>query len=179
MIRNLSVMIDNRKTPILRRGRLGALQPIAYCLTIAFAATAAFAEARRDYVFVSEGAFAAFQCSVFAAHARYKPEENRLFSFGLEQARLFIEAARAGRVSREEFARANFVWPLVLRVWNFQPQDTSTDFVAGQVYEAIWETTTEELGKRSRDTASYRDTRSYEDAARAEFSRHNCSLLAR
>jgi hypothetical protein len=146
---------------------------IACCLTISFTAMAAFAEERHDYVFDSEVAFAAFQCSVFAAHAKYDLEEKRLFAHGLEQARLFIQAARAGRVSAEDFARTNFVWPLALRAWNFQPQDTSTDFVAGQVYEMIWTNLTEELGRQSPDQ------KSYQEPARAEFSSHNCSLLAK
>jgi hypothetical protein len=146
---------------------------IAHFVTISLATTAALAEERRDYVFVSEAAFAALQCSVFAAHALYNAEEKRLFSYGLEQARLFIQAARAGGVSREEFAHTDFVWPLALRVWNFQPQDTSTDFVAGTVYEMIWISTTEQLGKQSRGAATY------QEPARAEFSDHNCSLLAR
>jgi hypothetical protein len=140
--------------------QLGVPPFIARCLAISLGPTAAFAEERHDYVFVSEAAFAAFQCSVFAAHARYDTEEKRLFSYGLEQARLFIQAARGGRVSREEFNRTNFVWPLALRIWNFQPQDTSTDFVAGTVYEMIWDTTTENLGNQSRGTT-------YQDPARA------------
>ena len=44
---------------------------IAHCLAISFAATAAFAEERRDYVSVSQAAFATLECSVLAAHARY------------------------------------------------------------------------------------------------------------
>ena len=92
--------------------------------------------------------FAVIQCSVFAAHARNGAEERRLFSCGLDQARLFIEAAREGLGTRDDFARANFVWPLALRVWNFEPQNTSTDFVAGQVYEMIWTATTGTLDSK-------------------------------
>jgi hypothetical protein len=140
---------------------------------MSFCATVTRAEERHGYVLLSDDAHAAFECSVFAAHARYNLEEKRLFSYGLKQARLFIEAARAGQVSLEDFNRANFVWPLVLRVWNFQPQDTSTDFVAGQVYEMIWGTTTEDLGKRHHDKATY------QEPAREDFSSHNCSLLGK
>jgi hypothetical protein len=110
---------------------------------------------------------------VLAAHARYNSEEQRLFSYGLKQAQLFIEAARAGRISSEDFNRANIVWPIVLRAWNWQRQDTSTDFVAGQVYEAIWESTTGDLGSRSHDKATY------QELARTEFSSSNCSLLGK
>jgi hypothetical protein len=160
----------NRKGDPVKDARISILMR-SISLTISLAATAAFAEEQRDYVFVSNSAFAALQCSVFAAHARYNSEERRLFSYGLEQARLFIQAARAGRVSREDFNRANFVWPLALRVWNFQPQETSTDFVAGTVYEMIWGSTTEQLGNQSRSAATY------QEPARAEFFSHNCSLI--
>jgi hypothetical protein len=140
---------------------------------MSLACSAATAAPQPDYVAISDAAFAVLQCSVFAAHARNNAEETRLFSYGVEQARLFIEAARDGRVSREEFSRTNFVWPLALRVWNFQPQNTSTDFVIGQVYEMIWTTATGDLGQQSRDKATY------QVPARAEFASHNCSMLAR
>ena len=153
--------------PVMARTQL-----IACCLTASFAASVALAEEQPNYVFVSDAAFAALECSVFAAHARYNSEEKRLFSYGLERALLFIQAARVGRVSREDFAHANFVWPLALRAWNFEPQDASSDFVAGRVYEMIWESATERLGNKSHDKPTY------QDAARVEFSNHNCSLLA-
>jgi hypothetical protein len=143
------------------------------CFSISVCATITRAEERHGYVLVSDDAYAALECSVFAAHARYNSEEKRLFSYGLKQAQLFIEAARAARVSLEDFNRANVVWPMVLRAWNFQRQDTSTDFVAGQVYQSIWEGTTEDLGKRSHDKAMY------QEPARQDFSSHNCSLLGK
>jgi hypothetical protein len=149
--------------PVMARAQL-----IANCLTISFAASVALAEEQHNYVSVSDAAFAALQCSVFAAHARYSSEEKRLFSYGLKQALLFIQAARSGLVSQEDFAHTNFVWPLALRVWNFEPQDASSDFVAGTVYEMIWESTTEQLGNQSQDKATY------QEPARAEFSNHNC-----
>jgi hypothetical protein len=137
------------------------------------ACTTAFGEERHDNVLLSDEAFAAFQCSVFAAHARYDAEEKRLFSIGLEKARLFIQAARKGGVSKEEFEHTKVIWLIALRIWNFQPLDTSTDFVAGTVYEYIWEDATGELGKRTTDKATY------QGPAREEFSSHNCSVLAR
>jgi len=143
-------------------------------LGISFCTTALCAEERhQDYVFISDDAYSKLQCSVLSAHARYGLQEQRLFTRGLEQARLFIEAARAGRVSQDDFARANVVWPLALRAWNFQRQDTSTEFVTGQVYEMIWTETTSRLGDRSRDKSTY------QEPARAEFSTKNCALLAR
>jgi hypothetical protein len=143
------------------------------CCVASLCITIAYAEERRDYVLLSDDAYAALQCSVFAAHARYNADETRLFSYGLEKARLFIQAARAGQVSADDFAHTNFVWPLALRAWNFQPQDTSTDFVAGTVYEMIWTNTTGDLGNRSHDQATY------QEPARAEYASHNCSLLGR
>jgi hypothetical protein len=110
---------------------------------------------------------------VLAAHARNNPEEKRLFSYGLKQAQPFIEAARAGRVSSHDCGRIKWEWLIALRHWNFQLLDTSTDFVAGQVYEMIWDADTEDLRKRSEDKAEYRNP------ARQDFSSHNCSLLGK
>jgi hypothetical protein len=145
---------------------------IACCLMSSWA-TFAYSEDRSDYVFISDEAYAAFQCSVFAAQARYDAEETRLFARGLEKARLFIKAAREGRVSKDDFARTNDVWPLALRAWNyFQPQDTSTDFVAGQVYDMIWETNTSDLGQQQ-------PKGNYQQPARGAFLSHNCAFLGK
>jgi hypothetical protein len=122
---------------------------------------------------ISQSSIAALQCSVLAAHARYDAEERRLFSYGLEQARLFIKAAQANHVSESDIGKVDLVWPLVLRVWNFQPLDAPVDFVAGQVYETIWERVTGELGDKSHDNSTY------QEPARSRFSSGNCSLLAR
>jgi hypothetical protein len=161
-------------SPPMTLGNIRALcvRLIALCL-ISLCPTVAHSEDQDDYVHISEEAYAALQCSVFAAHARYDLEENRFFSYGLERARIVIQAARAGRVSLEDFARMRFAWPLALRAWNFQRQDTSTDFVAGQVYEMIWADTTGDLGDRSRDKATY------QEPAQEQFSGHNCTLLAK
>ena len=152
--------------------RTTRLAAFIVCWLISCCATITRAEERHnDYISLADDSYAALQCSVFAAHARYNSEEKRLFSYGLKRARLFIEAARAGQVSSDDFVRANFAWGMALRVWNFQPQDTSTDFVAGTVYEMIWGNTTADLGDRSHNT--------YQELARAEFSNHNCSLLGK
>jgi hypothetical protein len=157
---------------IVEVSRLNRVQRLlASCLTIWLASSAANAAALPDYVALSDAAFAVLECSVFAAHAR-NGEEKRLFAFGLEKTRTVIEAARAGRVSKEDYARMNFVWPIALRAWNFEPQDTSTEFVAGQIYDMIWSATTSDLGQRTKD-------RTYQAPAVAEFASHNCSLIAR
>jgi len=43
-------------------------------------------------------------------------------------------------------SKVNFIWEIVLRVWKSQPHNAvdlnaPVDFVAGQVYEAIWSRT--------------------------------------
>jgi hypothetical protein len=118
---------------------------------------------------IAKSSIAAFRCAVIAAHARYDTDEKRLLMFFLAEARQFVEGVRANRVTVDEMT--DFVWPLVLRQWNFQTLPTPVDIVAGQVYESIWEQTTASLGKDSSDS------RSYQIPARTEFERANCSLV--
>jgi len=143
-------------------------------LLLVAGAPCAGAEEQRNYVLISDDAYAAFERAVFAAQARHDSEEKRLFSYGLKQAQPFIEAARAGRVSSDDWERIKYEWTFVLRHWrNFQPLDTSTDFVVGQVYQMIWDENTASLRNRSQDKVEYRDP------ARQDFSSHNCSLLGK
>lgn len=143
-------------------------------LTISLAyRTTPSAQERLNYVLISNSSIAAFRCSVFAAHARYDAEERRLLSYGLEQARLFIIAAQSNHFSSSDMTKVDFIWGIVLRVWNFQQLDTPVDFVAGQVYESVWEKITGELGREGGDMSAYLEP------ARSRFSSENCSLLAR
>src|SRR5215472_17172919 len=110
----------------------------AFFLVVLTTITCAGAEEQRNYVLISDDAYAAFECAVFAAQARHDSEEKRLFSYGLKRAQTFIEAARTGRIPipSDDWGRIKIGWLSALRHGR-QPLDTSTDFVAGQVYQMI------------------------------------------
>jgi hypothetical protein len=161
-------------------GGLIRVQLFAYGLAL-LCITIAYAEERPDYVLLSNDSYAAFQCAVLAAQAQHDPaEEKRLFSYALKKAKLFIEAERAGRISPDDFGSIKLAWVMVLQNWDYlgkarPPLDTSTDFVAGQVYQKIWDETAENLRKRRSD-----DKRTYpSNPIWSDFSSHNCSLLGR
>ena len=130
-----------------------------------------------DYVQIGQAAVSGFRCATLAAHARYGNEEARLLAYGLAKARIFIKAAREKKVSMKDFSRSEFVLPLVMRSWSFNPLDVPIDFSAGQIYEAIWEQTTAELGEKTRKITTPQEN--YELWGRAEYQKQNCGLLGK
>ena len=79
---------------------------------------------------------------MFAAHARYNSEEKRLFSYGLERALLFIQAARAGlqaantqlQAEQERFTAGTSTNFLVLTRQNDLAQAQLTEISAATQY---------------------------------------------
>ena len=130
-----------------------------------------------DYVKIGQASVSSFRCSTLSAHARYSDEEARLLTYGLEKARIFIKAARDKKVSINEFNRSEFVLPIVMRAWSFNPLNVPIDFSAGQIYESIWEATTTELREKTEKMTTHQET--YEVWARAEYKAQNCELVGK
>jgi hypothetical protein len=131
----------------------------------------------QDYVKVGQAAVSGFRCATFAAHARYKVEETHLVAYGLANARTFVKAAREGKVSMQSFNRSEFVLPLVMRAWSFNRLEVPIDFSVGQIYEAIWEQATAELGVKARKMEPPQED--YRQLGRAEYRKQNCEFIGK
>ena len=131
----------------------------------------------QDYVKIGQASVSGFRCATLAAHARYKEEEARLVTYSLSNARIFVKAAPEGKVSMQDFNRSEFVLPLVMRAWSFSPIDVPIDFSAGQIYEAVWEQTTAELGDKTRKMEAPQED--YRQWGRAEYHKQNCELIGK
>lgn len=150
-------------------------QVLTLYVLLAYAAASIGQE--QDYVKIGQAAVSGFRCATLAAHARYAKEENRLLTYGLANARIFVKAARDGKVTMQDFNRSEFVLPIVLRAWSFTPLDVPVDFSVGQIYESIWEQTTAELGDKTRKGAALQDD--YRQWGRAEYQKQNCELIGK
>jgi hypothetical protein len=131
----------------------------------------------QDYVKIGQASVAGFRCATLAAHARYREKEIRLVTYGLSNARVFVKATREGKVSIQDFNRSEFILPLVMRAWSFNPLEVPIDFSAGQIYEAVWEQTTAELGDKTRKIEPLQEK--YQQWARAEYHKQNCELIGK
>ena len=129
----------------------------------------------KNYVNIGQASVSGFRCATLAAHARYGEKEARLVNYGLLNARIFVKAVREGKVSMQDFSRSEFVLPLVMRAWSFNPIELPVDFSAGQIYEAVWEQTTAELGGKAFKTDASQEN--YQLWGRAEYHKQNCELI--
>ena len=154
---------------------------MTYSKALAVFALLAYAGAalgqEQDYLKIGQASVSGFRCATLAAHAQYREEETRLVTYGLSNARIFVKAAREGKVSMQDFNRSEFVLPLVMRAWSFSPLEVPIDFSAGQIYEAVWEQTTAELGDKTRKMKAPQEN--YRQWGRAEYHKQNCELIGK
>ena len=154
---------------------------MAYYKALAVYGLLAYAEAAlgqvQDYVKIGQASVSGFRCATLAAHARYSEDETRLVTYGLSNARIFVKAAREGKVSMQDFNRSEFVLPLVMRAWSFGPIEVPIDFSAGQIYEAVWEQTTGDLGDKTHKIKAPQED--YRQWGRAEYHKQNCALIGK
>ena len=154
---------------------------MTYCKALAvyvlLACTGVALGQQQDYVKIGQASVSGFRCATLAAHARYREKETRLVTYGLSNARIFVKAAREGKVSMRDFSRSEFVLPLVMRAWSFNPVEVPIDFSAGQIYEAVWEQTTAELGDKTLKTEAPQEN--YQQWGRAEYHKQNCELIGK
>lgn len=133
------------------------------------ASTETLSQTSEDYALMGATAYAAFQCSTLVDKKEKADERQRLFNFGYEQGKAFIEAYQSGKVAGEHLSRHVPVVVLdKLEPW-VNPKLPTVEFRLG----AIWETATRyvlNLIESSADPELY---------AMSEFYKRNCgSLLA-
>jgi len=92
------------------------------------------AYADEDYGRIGSLAFSAWECAALSALAGDHSEFERLFTLGQENARLLVEAAQRGEVSRE--AQAQVPIGLTLNLVNLA-DGLSTDFRLGALWARI------------------------------------------
>ena len=145
------------------------------CVLLSYWATAHAVADNGGYVRLSEIVVSSFECGTLAAHARKNDEETRLVAYGLAKGRAFVDAYRAGLVTKEEMNQVDLLLLMVLRHWSFQKLDVPVDFMVGSIYETIWSRTTAEIGVKTRKMREpHRDYRVW---ATADFKEKNCALL--
>lgn len=124
----------------------------------------AYAAEPADWGLEGMTAYRAFSCSALAALAEDQKELVRLFNVGLAKGRAYVEAARAGKLTKENNSKAPMAWNMVA--------GPTADFVLGQIYRMAADDATKDLTPLPPDT-------SLKSPALFEFENRNCRLIGR
>lgn len=115
-----------------------------------------------------QAVFSAFECSVLAAKIGRAEDQKRLFEFGYEEGKKFIDSVRSGEISEEELSSKVPVGVL----WHMQ--GPTTDFILGRIYESAAENALEGVYGGANEVLSKEDQKRI---AENKFSTKNCGLI--
>ncbi len=118
-----------------------------------------------EYARMARKAFSAWECYALADIAHNKTEAERLFRLGYELGKTAVEAARAGRVTQEDWSRHA---PLLITMSLGGP---SVDFSLGRIHEGIFEHVYKDILKDITDS-NLRKTQ-----ADFIYQKHNCFII--
>jgi hypothetical protein len=135
-------------------------------MVVAFLPTGAWAQTSAEYAAMGKKAFAAFECAALASGAGDADEQKRLFTLGYEQGKTFIEAARSGKIEKQDLDQV----PIGMLV-----DGPTADFVLGRE----WEFDIEYYQRNAyvSEANPNADVASAMRYAKGEFANKNCDLM--
>src|SRR3990167_3956799 len=92
----------------------------------------------KEYAVMGRELWSAFSCSTWASHFEDQKEAERLFLFGYEQGKKFLGAARAGKITDEDFRQEI---PIGISMSLAGPND---DFILGVISTNVQDEALEE-----------------------------------
>jgi hypothetical protein len=126
------------------------------------------ADVSKELAKKGRAAWSSFVCASLASHLDEKVEHERLFEYGYEQGKIFVEAVFAGEVTREDID--NEV-PIGVSV---SLEGPTTDFMLGRIYEVAVEYASDSIWD-DHDSPVDQDTR--RTLAKSRFTEANCRLI--
>jgi len=143
---------------------------IAGAIALMLFASSAVAESSKDYAIRGKRAWAAFECASLASVAGDQEKQEKLFTVGLNEGRVFIEALKGGKI-KEEDLKSNVPIGMLLLL-----QGPSPDFMLGRVYENAQENALKKVFRSDGPPQSDDERKSL---AELELSRRNCDLITK
>lgn len=128
----------------------------------------ATAQSSKDYAMMAKRSWSAFECAALASTADLKDERERLFHYGYNQGKAFIDATIAGKVEHDDI--------LQIAPWGFTSslEGPSVDFMLGVVWSAATDNALSDVHK---DGKEYVSIALWKMRADTKFRKANCSLL--
>lgn len=129
----------------------------------------AAAQSSDDYARMSRASWSAFECSAYADILGKRSEHERLFNYGYEQGKVFIEALRAGRVERADLHSISPSGFLMLA------DGPTSDFALGRIFEGAIENALKDVITSD----NILDKNIQKSIASNKYGEANCEILGR
>jgi hypothetical protein len=134
---------------------------------VGFISAASHAQPSRELALSARLSWSAFECSSLASVMSDQAEQERLFTLGYEQGKVFIQAARSNRIDQKDINNDVPSGFLMLM------QGPTPDFVLGRVFESAQENALKDVITPSSVTNKELKVL----LAQGKFSKQNCNVL--
>ncbi|MBX4206002.1 hypothetical protein KW795_02290 [Candidatus Microgenomates bacterium] len=131
---------------------------------------AIFSQSSKEYAIMGRQTWSAFECSALASHIDKATEAERLFMYGYEQGKKFLEALRAEKIDEKDISQEV---PIGLTLLLGGP---SEDFMLGRIYSSAEEETLNEVFKTGND---FNSDEIQKMIAENKFRDRNCQLIGK
>jgi hypothetical protein len=132
-----------------------------------FATSPAFAGASEDFAKMGRAAWAAFECSSLASVLERPKDQERLFRFGYEQGKEFLNALQAGRITAQDLKSIAPSGLLMVA------QGPTADFMLGRVFESAQENALKDV--ITTESVLHKDLQ--QSIASHKFTSGNCEVI--
>lgn len=138
---------------------------------VTFAPMSVGEETSEDLAKSSQRCWSAFQCAVLAEIIEDRENQEKLFIYGYEEGKRFLEAMRANKITQEDVSKHV---PLVIAL---SLQGPSNDFILG----AIWSQATDDAYDDIKDSDGDfpLDQEIKKMIAERQFREKNCAIIVR
>ncbi len=129
------------------------------------------AESSKNYAAMALASWSAFECSALAGQIKNAGEQERLFRYGYDKGKKFIEAVKANEASREDIlkdAPVGVLWRL---------QGPTADFILGRIYSAAEDEALDDVLKK--DPQNMNSDEVQKILVENKFRKQNCSLIGK
>ena len=130
-------------------------------------------QSSKEYAVMGRELWSAFSCSTWASHFKDQKEAGRLFLFGYEQGKKFLGAARAGKITDEDFRQEV---PIGISMSLSGPND---DFILGVISTNVQDEALEEVFYTNYDKTKLNSDDLQKSIAENKYRDGNCQLIGK
>lgn len=127
----------------------------------------------KEYAVMGRELWSAFSCSTWASHFEDQKEAERLFHFGYERGKIFLDAARAGKITDEDFSHEV---PIGIGMSLAGPNN---DFILGTISANAQEAALKEVFYSNYDRSKINSENLQKIIAKNKYLDGNCQLIGK
>jgi len=132
--------------------------------------TISLTQTSKEYAVMGGSIWSAFECSSLASFIDDLEEQDRLFSWGYEQGKIFIEALNRDQIKQEDISKEVPIGVILLL------QGPSSDFILGRIYEVAQDNALEDVFMTGEN---YNSDEIQKIAATNKFGEANCNIIGK